>query len=132
MGKMNSKKTALVISATIFALGSMSHAQESAIPLSDYLSSMNHQKVTIEGRLKYDKDEMSGADFVFYNAEGKPFKVIWDAGRRTREEVIENCKARSFMATLREFCKFKGTATVEISGGSIALSVDSVEELIAP
>jgi hypothetical protein len=97
-----------------------------------YLQSMDTTEVTFSGHIKYDERSLNDIPFTFYTADGNPFPVTVDAGRKTRERIEADCKNSSFMSSLKDFCKVEGIGTVEIRGSRIHLSIDEVTMLQKP
>jgi len=100
--------------------------------LADYLRSMDLSEVTFSGRIKYDEKNINDIPFTYYNADGQPFAVTVDAGRKTRERIETECENSSFMVGLKDLCTIEGTGTVEIRGSRIHLSIDTVTNLDKP
>ncbi len=111
----------------LFLLPSPLFAQSVNLP--DFLSSVDKTEVLFEGRIKYDKSALNDIDFTYYNEQGEPFPVTIDAGRKVRERIQAECENSSFMASLKDLCKIKGSGTVEIRGSRIYLSVDAMTSL---
>ncbi len=100
--------------------------------IEDYLKSMDLTEVTFGGRIKYDEESLNDVPFTYYNAEGQPFAVTIDAGRKTRERIETECQSSSFVVRLKDLCTVEGNGTIEIRGSRIHLSVDEVTKLEQP
>lgn len=102
------------------------HAQSDAVPLADYLASMDRTAVSFSGRIRYNTTER---DFTFYDENREPFGVTMDAGRDVRERVETQCGSSSFMITYSELCTISGSGTVEIRGSRVFISIEVVDQL---
>lgn len=102
------------------------YAQSDAVPLADYLASMDRTAVSFSGRIRYNTTER---DFTFYDENREPFGVTMDAGRDVRERVETECGSSSFMITYSELCTISGSGTVEIRGSRVFISIEVVDQL---
>jgi len=103
-----------------------SQGKDNAVPLAEYLTSMDRTEVTFIGRIRYN---ISERDFTFYNEDREPFGVTMDAGRDMRERVETECGSTGFMITYNDLCTIRGSGTVEIRGSRIFISIDVVDQL---
>lgn len=102
-------------------------AETNAIPLADYLGSMDRTEVLFSGRIKYDSSEN---DFTFYDENRERFGVTVDAGRDARERIETDCENSSFfMVTYSDLCTISGRGTVDIRGSRIYISIETVEHV---
>lgn len=102
------------------------YAQSDAVPLADYLASMDRTAVSFSGRIRYNTTDR---DFTFYDENREPFGVTMDAGRDVRERVETECGSSSFMITYSELCAISGSGTVEIRGSRVFISIEVVDQL---
>lgn len=112
--------------STLALLSAPAFAETQAIPLGDYLGSMDRTEVLFSGRIKYDSRE---DDFTFYDENREPFGVTVDAGRDAREQIETDCENSSFMVTYSDLCAISGSGTVEIRGSRIYISIETVEHV---
>lgn len=115
-----------LFTASFFLLMSGGMAMAQPLSLQDYLSSMDKTEVTFKGRIKFEESTLSGNDFTYYNAQGKPFPVTVDAGRKSRERIQNECENSSYSVSLKDICKIEGEGTIEIRGSRIHLSIDTM------
>ena len=114
-----------VVLALVVSSGSVATAQE--MPLGDYLASMDRAEITFSGQIQYNSRQDS---FTFYDQDLGLFPVTVDAGREVRERIEEECSKGPFFSRTNS-CKISGRGTVEIRGADIAISVETVDELLS-
>lgn len=114
---MNLTKLSFLI---IWPLAQVAEAQSQPPTLEEYLNSMDHASVRFAGTIHYDSP-----NFVLRSNLGW-FKVNVDTGREQREFIEEICV---FSFSDAPQCAASGTATIEIDGSSIELSIDSFDML---
>lgn len=105
----------------------ISSAQD-LVPLLKYLEQMNHAEVSLQGHLKFDDSHAVYDKFTFYDKNGKYYAVKIDAGRKARERLQEFCLTEPYQSR-NKMCVFEGSATIEIDGSSIILSIDRVDSV---
>ena len=114
-----------VVLAFVASSGSVAAAQE--ISLGDYLASLDRAEITFSGQIQYDDRQDS---FTFNDEDLGLFNVTVDAGREVRERIEEECRKGPFFSRTNS-CKISGSGTVEIRGAEIAISLETVDELLA-
>ncbi|MDA9980194.1 hypothetical protein N9E38_01995 [Yoonia sp.] len=114
-----------VVLALVASSGSIATAQE--MPLGDYLASMDRAEITFSGQIQYDDRQ---DEFTFYDEDLGLFSVTVDAGREVRERIEEECSKGPFFSRTNS-CTISGRGTVEIRGAEIAISVETVDELLS-
>jgi hypothetical protein len=114
----------VVVLALVVSSGSVATAQE--MPLGDYLASMDRAEITFSGQIQYNSRQDS---FTFYYQDLGLFPVTVDAGREVRERIEEECSKGPFFSRTNA-CTMSGSGTVEIRGAEIAISVETVDELV--
>ncbi len=117
-------KVLYVVTLTLLSAPALADAQ--AIPLDDYLGTIDRTEVQFSGRIKYDSRE---DDFTFYDENREPFGATVDAGRDAREQIETDCENSSFMVTYSDLCTISGSGTVEIRGSRIYISIETVDHL---
>lgn len=115
---------ASILTASLLAFPGQ--AQTDAVPLAEYLASMDRTAVSFSGRISYNINER---DFTFYDENRESFGVTMDAGRDVRERVETECGRSSFMITYSELCTISGSGTVEIRGSRVFISIEVVDQL---
>ncbi len=123
---LNTFSMKIMFVSALALLSTPAFAETRAIPLGEYLGTMNRAEVLFSGRIKYDSIE---DDFTFYDENREPFGVSIDAGRDARERIETDCENSSFMVTYSDLCAISGSGTVEIRGSRINISIETVEHV---
>jgi hypothetical protein len=114
-----------IICAAILAVMATSNtllAQE-AVPIKQYLDSVNYGFVSFEGELAYDRRENE----FWIKIDDGYFRAVIDAGRELRESVQEQCERISF--SYEGGCRVIGAGTIEIRGANLWVSVESLDTI---
>jgi hypothetical protein len=97
-----------------------------AIPLREYLQSMDHTEVSFSGLIGYEKRR---DNFMYFDENKNAFGVTVDAGRAVREKIQTQCELSSISASYSDFCKISGSGSIEMRGANIHISISAVELL---
>ncbi|MEQ6202016.1 hypothetical protein ABMC88_03080 [Sulfitobacter sp. HNIBRBA2951] len=119
----SSIKLSSVASVLLFSCCFAVSAQEK-ITLEEFVSSVDRTPITFVGSVTYD--EMNSA-FRFISQAEDWFGLSVDAGRDVREKMESGCTKANLFQSYEDLCKISATGTVEIRGGNVFLSIETLD-----